>query len=111
MAIENIDLPKLIETLKEKLDDLTGFDFEDVERQERLAGNTAPNVSFTPSFRTRLAAKALGVNPHDIKELKLKQYTKIDLEVMTFLFGGSEKDETSSSTYEAQLPTLKSGEA
>ena len=104
------DFPKLIATLKENLGKLKGVDFEDVERQERNAGNISINASMTPSFQSRLAALALDVNPHDLKELPIKQYNKINLEVFNFLFSTSEEDETPSSSSEAQPQISKSGE-
>lgn len=82
-----------VSNLTEKLEELKGYDFEAVEKEERTAGNIAVNISMTPSFQSRLAARALGVNPHDIKELPLKKYSKVMLEVFSFLFGGSEETE------------------
>lgn len=110
MAMADIDFPKLISTLKENLTKLKGFDFESVEREERNAGNISINASMTPSFQSRLAARALDVNPHDLKELPLKQYNRVNLEVFNFLFSVSDEDETPSSSSEAQPQTLKSGE-
>ena len=85
-----------IEELKTKLDNLKGVDFEAAEREERLAGNSSVDVTMSKSFQARLAARALGVNPHEIKELPLKQYSKVVLEVMSFLFGFSVTEETES---------------
>lgn len=79
--------------LKEKLDNLTGLDFEECEKEERTSGNNSVDVSLSKSFQARLAARALGVNPHEIKGLPLKKYSKVVMEVMTFLFG-SESDST-----------------
>ena len=85
-----------IEELKTKLDNLKGTDFEAVEREERLAGNSSVDVTMSKSFQARLAARALGVNPHEIKELPLREYSKAVLEVMGFLFGSSVTEETES---------------
>lgn len=85
-----------IEELKTKLDNLKGTDFEAVEREERLAGNSSVDVTMSKSFQARLAARAMGMNPHDIKELPLKQYSKVVLEVMSFLFGSSDIEATES---------------
>lgn len=88
--------------LKEKLEKLRGVDFEECERDERSAGNNAVDVTLSKSFQARLAAKALGCNPYDIKELPLKKYSKVVMEVMTFLFGTSETEETPPNGSEAQ---------
>ena len=85
-----------ISNLTEKLGELTGLDFEEVEKEERRSGNVSVDVSFTKSFQARLAARALGVNPHDIKELPLNKYARVTTETMAFLFGDSEKEETPS---------------
>lgn len=83
-----------ISELTKKLDDLNGLDFEECEHDERTAGNTSVDVTFSKSFQARLAARALGVNPHDIKELPLKQYSRVTTQVMTFLFSDLGKEET-----------------
>lgn len=80
--------------LTEKLDNLTGLDFEEVEKDERIAGNNSVDVTFSKSFQARLAARALNCNPYEIKELPLKKYNKVVTEVMSFLFAPSEKEET-----------------
>lgn len=76
--------------LSEKLNALTGLDFELVEAQERAAGNAAADVSFTKSFQARLAAQALNVPVADIKELPIKQYSKVCTDVFRFLFTPSD---------------------
>ena len=85
-----------VSNLKEKLNNLTGLDFEECEKEERTAGNNSVDVSLSKSFQARLAARALEVNPYEIKELPLKKYSKVVMEVMTFLFGDLEKEETAS---------------
>lgn len=105
MAVTETNFPKLISTLKENLNKLKGVDFEAVEREERSAGNISINASMTPSFQSRLAARALGVNPHDLKDLPLKQYNRINLEVFNFLFGTLDETENPSDTSEALPPT------
>ena len=77
--------------LAEKLSALNGLTFEECEKEERMAGNTSVDVTFSKSFQARLAARALGVNVYDIKELPLKQYSKVVNETMTFLFSSSEE--------------------
>ena len=70
--------------LTEKLNALTGLDFELVEAQERASGNTYIDVTFTKSFQARLAAQALGVPVADIKELPMKEYIKTCGKVLNF---------------------------
>ena len=79
--------------LPEKLNALTGLDFELVEAQERASGNAYLDVTFTKSFQARLAAQALGVPVADIKELPLKEYIKVCGKVLNFLAAPS-VDET-----------------
>ena len=77
------------EKLETGLTKLRGLDFEACEAAERAAGNTFPELSFQKSFQARLAAKALGVNPHDIKELPLKEYNAVTQRVFNFLYTSS----------------------
>lgn len=83
--------------LREKLQNLTGRDFEEVEREERLVGNISPDMSLSKSFQARLAAKALGVNINELKDLPANKYARITLEVFNFLFSNSEEEEESMS--------------
>lgn len=80
-----IDTTNLIE----KLNALTGLDFELAETQERAAGNNASEISFSKSFQARLAAQALNVPVADIKELPIRQYIDVCARVVLFLFGTS----------------------
>ncbi len=89
-----------ITNLTEKLDALRGLDFEQAETEERAAGNSAIEMSFSKSFQARLASKALGENVHDIKELPLKEYYKITNAVSRFLFSDLESAETASDNSE-----------
>ena len=82
-----------ISILEEKLNTLTGHDFEKAEREERLTGNATPDLTFSKSFQARLAAFALDLNPHDIKDLPLKKYAQLTQKVSNFLFSGSETEE------------------
>ena len=91
--------------LTEKLNGLSGLDFEECERDERTSGNNAVDVTFSKSFQARLAARALNCNPYEIKELSLKKYNKVVTEVMTFLFAPSEKEETRSNGSETRQST------
>lgn len=86
--------------LEEKLNTLGGHDFERAEREERMTGNVTPDLTFSKGFQARLAAYALGLNPHDIKDLPLKEYVKVTQRVSNFLFTGSETEETPQSNSE-----------
>lgn len=89
---EKIDIKKL----EEGLNSLTGLHFEQAEKQERLTGNVTPDLSFSKSFQARLAAFALDMNVHDIKELPLKEYSLVTQKVSNFLFSGSAEEEIAS---------------
>lgn len=78
-----------LEKLDAGLNKLRGYDMEEAESAERAAGNTFVNLSLTKSFQARLAAKALQMNPHDLKELPLKEYNDVCNRVFLFLFGGA----------------------
>ena len=86
--------------LKEKLASLSGNNFEQAERQERAAGNDIINLTFTSSFRARIAAIALGVTAGDIKDLPLKDYTEITNTVYNFFYGVSDEAATLSESTE-----------
>lgn len=98
-----------ISNLTEKLKSLTGLDFEEAEKIERSTGNTAVDMTFSKSFQIRLAAMALGVDVWELKELPLPQYSRIGMEVFTFLFS-SAVDETSEGTRNQLTPSTKSDE-
>lgn len=83
-----------IEKLNEGLKNLTGLDYEIAEKSERENRNMTPLINFSTSFQIRLAAKALGTNPHEIKALPIKEYTLIANTVSNFLF--SDETETPS---------------
>ena len=78
-----------MEKLSAGLEKLRGLDLEECEAAERAAGNNFPELSFTKSFQARLAAKALDMNPFDLKELSLKEYDSACRGVFNFLFASS----------------------
>ena len=78
-----------MEKLSAGLQNLRGLDLEECEAAERAAGNNFPELSFTKSFQARLAAKALEMNVHDLKEMPLKDYDAACRLVFNFLFAGS----------------------
>lgn len=75
-----------IERLKENLNNLRGLDFEQCAQQERAAGNTSLLLRNDERFLSRLAALALKINVHDIKELPLREYVDVIQTVLNFLF-------------------------
>lgn len=71
--------------LENKLAGMTGHDFEELERDERDAGNRMADVINSRSFMARIAARALQCNPGDVKDLPLKQYVELTTRVNNFL--------------------------
>ena len=74
-----------LEKLDAGLNKLTGRDLESAELEERAQNNGYPMIEFTNGFRIRLAAKALGVNHHDLRDLPAKEYQAICRRVTNFL--------------------------
>ena len=72
--------------LTEGLNKLTGNDLIAVEREERAVGNTFPTLNFTTSYQARLAARALGMNVYDITALPAREFNRVILIVVGFLF-------------------------
>lgn len=71
--------------LEEGLKQLTGYDFEEIERASRLKGDVSPDVTFSKDFQSRLAAKALGVGLDEVKKLPLPEYVATTQAVSSFL--------------------------
>ena len=90
MTKENTEIE--IKDLWTKLDQLTGVDFEEVEREEIVAGNKAADVTFTRPYFIRLAARALKCSPLDLKKMPLLTYQAIARQVSNFLFSGLGRD-------------------
>ena len=82
-----IDLTKLDEGLEK----LRGLDLLELEREERLTGNNVLELTTSKSFQARVAAKALNMNVHDLKELPLRTFNQICLRCFSFL---NEPDES-----------------
>ena len=76
--------------LEEKLKSLSGLDYEACEQAERQSGNTQALIQFTSGFAVRLAARALGVVPAELKALPLNEYAQISGRVTNFLFTSEE---------------------
>ena len=83
-----IDLSKL----EAGLESLTGRDYESAERMARMQGDATPMIQYSSSFQAALAATALGVTNVEIKDLPIKEYTKVISQVTNFLFGDSVKE-------------------
>ena len=80
----------------EKLDaglaELRGLDFEQAEMLTRRKNAAAIEISTCKEFQARLAAAALKVPYEEIAELPLKDYTRVTLAVVNFLFGTSDEE-------------------
>ena len=76
-----------ISKLEDGLSKFTGRDFQNADKACRVAGNVTPFLTTTPEFQSRLAARALNMNPNDITDLPIKEYNRILLTVTNFLFG------------------------
>ena len=74
-----------LEKLEEGLNKLTGYDMEAIEREERQTGNMTLELTTSKSFQARVAAKALGINVHDIKSLPLRDYNQLCVRCFAFL--------------------------
>ena len=74
-----------VKKLDEGLDKLNGFDMLELEKEERLTGNTTLELSTSKSFQARLAARALDMNVHDLKALPLKEFNQVCVRCFGFL--------------------------
>lgn len=80
--------------LEEKLEGLTGADFEAVQKNFKLKNPNFVGVAqLDTGFQAELAANALGVNVNELKALPLRKYNKILQAVSRFLFSDLEQDE------------------
>ena len=68
------------------LENMTGFDFEAVEREARAAGDTLPDITFSKNFQARLAARAMGVHVNDVCALPIREFNAVTMKVNNFLF-------------------------
>ena len=83
---------ELLDTLDQNLENLTGYDFEEVERTERMLGNSAGEIGLSKTFQARLVARALNVPYPEIQALSIKDYARLTTMVFNFLYVGSAKD-------------------
>lgn len=79
-------------TLTEKLSALTGTDMEAAEREARLMGDSALELSISKCYQCILAAKALGVPPDDLRALPARKYQKIVSTVLIFLSSATDEE-------------------
>ena len=90
------------EELKNKLMTLTGKDFIEVEKEVRSTGDIMPMITFSTGFQVRLAARALKVNPRELEDLPLNQYSRIASTVSNFLFSDSDSEGTEDQSQKTQ---------
>ena len=83
---------ELLDTLDQNLETLTGYDFEEMERAERMLGNSAGEIGATKTFQARLVARALNVPYPEIQALGIKDYARLTAKVFNFLYVGLAKD-------------------
>ena len=92
MAKENIVTEEEKEALdfsnlENALQGLTANDYMSAEKACRAAGDATVEISFSSSFRGRLAASAMKIPYNKIKSLDIKEYTAVTLKVGNFLLG------------------------
>lgn len=88
------------EKLPEQLKTLTGNDFIEAEKEERIAGNVMPMISFSPGFQIRLAAKALKTNPRELQNLPIAKFARLASAVSNFLFSDDDSTEMDEKNHE-----------
>ena len=86
MDLKTLPVEELEGKLQAGLENLTGLDFEQIERIERQNKNVTPLLNWSSAFQAQLAARALGVNVNEIKALPLNRYNFITSTVSNFLF-------------------------
>lgn len=74
-----------VSELLNKLNNLTGKDYEAAEREARMSGNNVLDLNYSKNFHARLAAKALGVSHEEITNLPLQEYVTAVVTVNNFL--------------------------
>ena len=79
--------------LQKQLQNLTGRDFMEAEKEARSTGDVMPLITFSTGFQIRLAARALKLNPREMETLPLNQYAKVASTVSNFIFGSEAEPE------------------
>lgn len=82
-----------ISKLEDELEKLTGNDIEQVEKESRKLGNTSAIITTSSDFQSRLAARALKCNVHDLRSLPAKKYTYVLNTVIRFLYSYTDEME------------------
>lgn len=85
---------KSVKELNLELENLTGQDLIDAEREVMLADNTPLVMDFNRSFLITLAAKSANVAPEALKSLNIQDFSRITNEVQRFLTGTVSESET-----------------
>lgn len=85
VAAENTEATVDFSNLENALQGLTANDYTLAERACRAAGDTTVEISFSSSFRGRLAARALNMPYSQIETLSIKEYAAVTLRVGNFL--------------------------
>ncbi len=67
------------------LDELTGRDYADAEKQLRLLGEATGDITFNKTFSAIIAAKILKVPVDDIQDLPIRDYVAVTTMVNNFL--------------------------
>lgn len=79
--------------LQNQLQNLTGKDFIEAEKEARNTGDVMPMITFSTNFQIRLAARALKLNPREMENLPLNQYAKVASTVSNFIFSSEAESE------------------
>ena len=83
-----------VKMLNEKLEGLTGYDYETARRHFKLKNKDFFGVEqLNSEFQAEIAALALGVNVNELKELPMKKYSRICNEVQRFLVSSDAEED------------------
>ncbi|MBQ7544924.1 MAG: phage tail assembly protein [Synergistaceae bacterium] len=99
-----------IYTLDIPLEDLTGNDLIDVEKQLVQSGEVPIVTDFNRVYLINIAAKAVHMPVEILKEASAKDFTRITNEVRNFLTL-SDSDENEEEGIPEKLPATSSGES
>ena len=75
--------------LEAKLGELKAQAYMDAERACRMKADATPDITYSSSFRARLAARALGVDYKEIQNLPIPVFTELTGRVLVFLLQSS----------------------
>lgn len=92
-----------VKNLEEKLESLTGYDYETARRYFRLKNKDFFGVEqLNSEFQAEVAALALGANVNELKELPMKKYAKICNGVQRFLISSDDEEDAAVSLEKPQ---------